>query len=156
MMGRKTREGLLIEFNGSQLRQARQWRAELTPAMVEALVDATAEALTNVRKHAGVDTATVRATIADQALTVTILDHGQGFNEATVRHGIGLDRSIPERIAAVGGSASIDSSPGGGTYVEISIPLAAPDPVPPTDATVVIPGRRERPDAAGDVGKASP
>lgn len=115
--------GLRIELNFSRLRDTEQWRARLRPELVDAVVDATREALTNVAKHAGVDTAVVRASATDDALTVSVLDQGCGFEPDKVSRGIGLARSIRGRLAELGGTARIESAPGAGTYVELVVPL---------------------------------
>jgi signal transduction histidine kinase len=121
----KTRTGLRIEFNSTQLREAGQLRASLPSGTVEALADAAGEALANVAKHSGVDVATVRATVSDLELVISVLDQGCGFDPATVRPGIGLTRSIVDRMAGVDGVARIDSAPGSGTYVELVVGLTA-------------------------------
>jgi signal transduction histidine kinase len=118
---RKTSTGLHVEFNSTQLRDAVQLRVSLPAAAVEALADATGEALTNVAKHAGVDTATVRTTVTGHELVVSILDQGCGFDPADVSQGIGLVHSIVDRTAGVDGTARIDSAPGSGTYVELMV-----------------------------------
>jgi signal transduction histidine kinase len=120
---RQTHTGLRIEFNSTQLKDAMRARVGLPGRTVEALADATHEALTNVAKHAGVDTATVRATVADQEIVISVLDHGCGFDPATAHRGIGLDTSIHRRMNEVGGAARIDSAPGGGTYLELVMPI---------------------------------
>lgn len=123
LVQRNTSTGLRVELNGSQLREDHRWRTALRPEIVDAVVDATQEALTNVAKHAGVDSAVVRAGAAGGVLTVSVLDHGRGFDPGTARRGIGLDQSIRARIAELGGEARIESAPGAGTYVELVVPL---------------------------------
>lgn len=119
----RIRTGLRIEFNSTRLRDAGPLRAALPAEAVEALADATGEALTNVAKHSGVDAATVRAEVAGDEVVVSVLDQGCGFDPATSRRGIGLTRSILERMAGVSGAARIDSAPGAGTYVELRVRL---------------------------------
>jgi signal transduction histidine kinase len=122
LVQRNARTGLRVELNGSQLRDARDLRAALSPELVDAVVDATQEALTNVAKHAGVDTAVVRAGLNAHDLTVSVLDQGRGFDPDQVCRGTGIERSIRTRIAEQGGCVRIDSTVGAGTYVEISVP----------------------------------
>jgi signal transduction histidine kinase len=122
----KARNGLRVEFNEAGLRAAEQLRSELTPALIEAVAGAVREALTNVIKHAGVDTAVVRATLDTDLLTISVLDHGVGFNSTPATtsspQGIGLTQSVCARIEEIGGTVQIDSTPGIGTHVDISIP----------------------------------
>jgi len=120
--------GLRVEFNGAQLQRPAEARAGLSAELVDAVAGAVGEALTNTAKHAGVETAVLRATLTDHALSVSILDNGIGFDPATTRHGIGLDQSITARIREAGGQVRIDSNPGQGTYIEITIPATAARP----------------------------
>ena len=120
----QARRGVHVELNGSALVQ----RRELVPAPVaEAVCGAVREAVTNVGKHAGVDEAVVRAVLDPHAmvLRVTVVDHGRGFDPERVAAGTGLARSVRGRMAAVGGTARVDSAPGCGTEVELSVPLSA-------------------------------
>jgi signal transduction histidine kinase len=88
--------------------------------VMAAFTDATREALNNVVRHAGVSQATVTA-IGSPSGTVLVIvaDQGIGFDAAVVRDGLGLARSIRQRMANVGGSADVDSQPGHGTIVEL-------------------------------------
>jgi hypothetical protein len=70
-----------------------------------ALVEATREALTNVAKHSGADTASVVLTLDTNEVRVTVSDRGRGYDPATTRAGTGQRRSIQERLAEVGGCA---------------------------------------------------
>jgi signal transduction histidine kinase len=116
--------------------------------VVAALVAATREALTNVRKHAGVDRCVVRAVTGPNAVSITIVDHGRGFDpsQSGLRAGIGLSESIAGRMLAVGGEAHVSSRPGAGAVVELTAPAgdggARGDGEPePTVATAARPGR---------------
>jgi signal transduction histidine kinase len=123
LVRRNARLGLRVELNSTQLRDAHALRAALRPELVDAVVDATQEALTNTAKHAGVDTAVVRAGATAVELTVTVLDQGCGFDPLSVTRGTGIERSIRSRITELGGSVRVDSAVGSGTYVEITVPL---------------------------------
>jgi signal transduction histidine kinase len=81
-----------------------------------------AEALTNVTRYAGASTARVDASAGDDGLTVTVTDDGRGG--ADPGRGTGL-RGLADRVAAIGGSLEIDSSPGEGTTVRAVLPLPA-------------------------------
>lgn len=75
------------------------------------------EALRNVARHAGVDTATVRAGRRGDRAIVTVGDGGAGFDVTRVPdHRYGLARSVVDRMAAVG------SRPGHGTEVRLEWP----------------------------------
>ena len=93
------------------------------------LLSAAGEALANVAAHAGVSDVQIRGLASDDRLTVTIRDLGRGFDSGRGSWGrAGIARSITGRMAAVGGSASVESSPGAGTTVTLSIG-------PPEDST---------------------
>lgn len=87
------------------------------------------EALSNVRRHAGVETAAVRLWAEGDCVCLEITDRGRGFEpppltgpQATERHEhIGL-RGMRERAALVGGELSVESRPGAGTRVRVEIP----------------------------------
>jgi two-component system sensor histidine kinase DegS len=95
------------------------------------------ECLNNVVKHAGARTAWVEATKVAHQLEIVIRDDGSGFDVAgesrrTRRGGRGLT-SMKERINIVGGQMVINSSPGAGCTVCVTIPLAlntVPNPDP--------------------------
>lgn len=88
-----------------------------------ALVRAVREAMANVERHAGVREAGLRVAASRDGLTVTVTDRGRGFDPAAVpEHRRGIRGSLVERMAAVGGRATVDSRPGGGTTVELAWP----------------------------------
>jgi signal transduction histidine kinase/phage shock protein PspC (stress-responsive transcriptional regulator) len=94
----------------------------LDPAL-EALVDATREAVTNAAKHAGVDRINVLVRVSPQQVSVFVDDRGVGFDPASVpsdRHG--LRDSMRARLVRVGGSVSIETAPGAGTDIELLVP----------------------------------
>lgn len=96
---------------------------EMAAATVSALSAAVTEALNNVAKHARTTRAWVVATgEPDGEVTVTVTDHGCGFDPATIPDDTGLRRSMTARLAEVGATSSIDSGPGRGTVVEILLP----------------------------------
>jgi len=80
------------------------------------------EGLNNVEKHARAEHAQVRVEWKERALDVTIGDTGRGFEIAEVTGGhLGL-HFMAERASAIGASLDIDSQPGAGTSVKISVP----------------------------------
>lgn len=86
------------------------------------------ELLFNVRKHAATDEATVvlRSDPTGQLL-ILIIDAGQGFNVATTTAqtgGFGLF-SVHERLKLFGGRMAIDSAPGHGTRITLTVPVVA-------------------------------
>ena len=101
---------------------------ELAEPVVDAVVAAAGEALTNVRKHSGTDRAEIRLAVADDGVAVTIADRGRGYDPAATAEGFGQRRSLMQRVGAVGGRGRIESAPGSGTRVVVWVPAAAPAP----------------------------
>jgi signal transduction histidine kinase len=79
------------------------------------------EALTNVARHSGANLCTVEFTPQARHLGVVIEDNGRGLPDSFTP-GIGL-RSMQERAAEVGGSATIERRAPHGTRVTVSLPL---------------------------------
>ncbi len=96
----------------------REVGADLPPDVITALFDAAHEALRNVVRHAGVDTATVRVSGGPADVTIEVIDDGVGFDLAAAR-GFGLDVSVRSRVAEVGGTTEIVSAVGEGTTVRL-------------------------------------
>ena len=81
------------------------------------------EALTNVARHAGVDTAAVTATRTGSAVVVEVTDRGRGFaTDAVPPHRRGVAESIEERMRRAGGRAVVTTRPGHGTVVRLEWP----------------------------------
>ncbi|RHW41512.1 PAS domain S-box protein [Neobacillus notoginsengisoli] len=80
------------------------------------------EALTNVRKYAGVDEAAVTIREYEDAVRVMIEDCGRGFDISGGPRGVGLF-SMDERARASGGELQIISEPGKGTKVILEVPV---------------------------------
>lgn len=91
------------------------------PAAVEVAAYRIAqEALTNVIRHAGAKTCTVRLSV-DDALEVEIVDDGVGLPELRSA-GVGIV-SMRERAEELGGSCAVAARPKGGTRVLARLPL---------------------------------
>jgi signal transduction histidine kinase len=59
-------------------------------------------------------------------IALTIVDDGVGFDvDVAWRKGLGLI-SVLERVEAIGGTFDIQSSPGAGTRLEVSVPAFLP------------------------------
>jgi signal transduction histidine kinase len=84
------------------------------------------EALQNASKHAsGATVAVIQIWDDEDVLQVEVRDDGAGFDVDAVAGGAGLT-NMRDRVAAVGGELTISSSPGRGTRVAATIPVAAP------------------------------
>jgi signal transduction histidine kinase len=88
------------------------------------------ELLMNVVRHAQVKRADVTCLVEDRRLIVAVSDEGCGFDVAEILRalpsagGFGLF-SIRERFASIGGGMDIDSAPGEGSTITLTVPLAA-------------------------------
>jgi signal transduction histidine kinase len=99
--------------------------APLDDALGE-LVLATREAMVNAAKHARSDDISVYAEVEAASVSIFVRDRGVGFDPGTVAPGRrGIADSIAARLRRAGGSATITSSPGTGTEVELTMPRGA-------------------------------
>jgi signal transduction histidine kinase len=81
------------------------------------------EALQNVQKYAHASSAAVQLREENGALRFSVTDDGRGFDAATAIRGNGLT-NMEDRLDALGGRLEIASSPGGGTTLHASVPVA--------------------------------
>lgn len=81
------------------------------------------EALQNTAKYAGATTATVSLSVAGGRLQFEVRDDGQGFDASSVSAGSGL-AGMADRLDTVGGEVQVESTPGRGTIVTGSVPVA--------------------------------
>ena len=76
------------------------------------------EAIHNAVQHAGATEVSLRVTVTDQAVTITIRDNGSGFvaapPEAATADGL---RNMAQRMEEIGGAFALQTSPGAGTEV---------------------------------------
>ena len=101
------------------------------PMRVEAgLLRIAQSAVSNVRQHSGADRARITLTVEPGSVRLDIVDDGCGFdrdavdNSAVERAGeghIGLS-AMAHRARSIGGMLEIESTPGGGTAVVVSVP----------------------------------
>ncbi len=80
------------------------------------------ELLTNIIKHAAASEVTIQFSEDNNELNVMIEDNGKGFDTKGTSFGYGLS-NIEHRIEKLNGNLVVDSSPGYGTTVIITIPL---------------------------------
>lgn len=96
---------------------------EELPAAVEvAAYRISQEALENVRKHASARTCEIVLSTSGAELRVDVQDDGRGI-ASDAAGGVGL-RAMRERAAELGGTCTVESSPGAGTRVHAVLPLA--------------------------------
>jgi signal transduction histidine kinase len=105
---------------------------ELLPDAQEALLRIAQEALANVRKHARAHRVRLTLSYLDQAILLDVRDDGSGFDPTAPAPngsggGFGL-AGMRERVAALGGTLTVESAPGQGTTVAAALPRRACGP----------------------------
>ena len=117
------RSGVRCAFAGDGLER------ELPDAHKTCVYRVIQEALHNCEKHSGAGHVAVALQQKPSELTVEVRDNGRGF--ALDKHGAPLGSAglgilgMRERVASLGGALNIRSSPGEGTRILVSLPLAA-------------------------------
>jgi signal transduction histidine kinase len=102
----------------------------LDDACQHAVLRVAQEALANATKHADASAITVVLDPASGRAVLVVTDNGRGFDPTTASDGSGLGlRLMRERVAQVDGSLAIESSPGGGTTVQLEVPAMSAAPV---------------------------
>jgi two-component system sensor histidine kinase UhpB len=114
------RAGILVEASCAV--------GERLPGEVETAIYRIAqEALNNVVKHAGASRARLEVERRPRAVTLRVSDDGRGFDPHAVEKlcaGMGLE-GVRQRVSALEGEVQIQSRPGGGAEIRVSIPLEA-------------------------------
>jgi signal transduction histidine kinase len=100
--------------------------APMHPQIELTLLRGTQEALTNIARHSGARTAAVTLSYMEDILVLDVQDDGKGFVLSTEKGtGYGLT-GMRERAERLQGSFSVESLPGEGTTVSISLPVLQP------------------------------
>jgi signal transduction histidine kinase len=93
---------------------------------LQALVLAAREAVTNAALHAEVDDVSVFVQVGDAEVSAYVHDRGRGFDASAASDRRGIADSIVKRLERYDGRASVRSTPGEGTEVELHLPLVKP------------------------------
>ncbi|GLZ34408.1 hypothetical protein Lesp02_65950 [Lentzea sp. NBRC 105346] len=78
-------------------------------------------ALANARQHAFASRVVVTLTYLNGEITLDVCDDGVGF-DPSVGRGYGL-RATEQRVEALGGRVTVESAPGEGTVLAVSVPV---------------------------------
>lgn len=98
--------------------------SDLVPRhLADELVATVKEALSNALRHSRADSIEVRVGCGASQAVMTVADNGVGFDPSGPGKGLGLS-NMANRVAAVGGSFRVDTTPGEGTVVRATFPLA--------------------------------
>lgn len=108
--------------------KAENWEENLTPELKITLYRIVQEAFTNISKYAQAKNVLLNMKRLKKSIKLKIEDDGQGFDQEEVErrrqkeHGVGL-LGMRERASLFKGTCTIESVPGEGTRVEVTIPL---------------------------------
>jgi signal transduction histidine kinase len=100
---------------------------DLSPEVEIAVYRIIQEALTNVTRHAAAQSVTVTLKAQAWRLLIHVVDDGQGFDLAALNpaESYGLN-NMRERAKLLGGTFRLETTPGGGTRLEIDLPMTEP------------------------------
>lgn len=119
--------GIVTELRVAGTHRALDPRAELT------LYRTAQEGLTNVRRHARASRADLTLHYQDSGqVSLLVRDNGPGLAAGELRHGFGL-LGLQERARQLGGNLEIETAPGQGFCLAITVPDAPPDPATPPE-----------------------
>ncbi len=124
-----SRHGLRVDLHA----RGHQEKDRLPSTVETAMYRITQEALTNVLKHARATAVSILIDRRPEAVRLVIEDDGAGFDpnasraQRTTPGGLGLP-GIKERAVLLGGDFRVESSPGEGTALYVTLPVpASPD-----------------------------
>jgi signal transduction histidine kinase len=96
-------------------------QVESLPEPVEvAVYYVVAEALANAAKHAEATRVSLDGAVGERALQIRVRDDGLGGADAALGSGL---LGLRDRVEAIGGTLTVQSPRGGGTVVEMELPL---------------------------------
>ena len=101
-----------------------QGEKRLPLSIEEELYRIAQEGLNNAVKHAKARSVRIHMKYTGESVSLSLYDDGTGFDMQAARQsgGMGL-RGIEERVQKIGGSLTVESSPGSGTKLTVSVPL---------------------------------
>ncbi|MFT9666234.1 sensor histidine kinase [Streptomyces rhizosphaericola] len=125
LCARTTGPGLTVRFAVSGT------PVELPTPYEVALLRTAQSALANTVRHAGAGRAEITLSFMDTSVALDVVDDGRGFDPAAVPvdergdGGFGLP-AMRSRAATLGGTLSVESAPGQGTALAVTLPVAGP------------------------------
>ena len=96
------------------------------PAVMATLLRVARESLVNAARHSGAREIQLRLERQGESLQMVISDQGVGFDTSTVpAHRFGL-HGMQQRVDALTGQLEIESTPGSGTTIRVTVPIDPP------------------------------
>ena len=119
----------------------------LPPHVGADIVAIVREGLSNIARHSGATRAAISLQVVEERLALEIVDNGRGFADPGVRHTEELGRhqglrNIRERAIGMGGAVRVESEPGSGTRIIVTLPVVTPTVPPVADWPAEAPGDR--------------
>jgi signal transduction histidine kinase len=113
--GYRDRLGLAVDADLSDV--------TVSESVSHVLLRVTQEACTNAVRHGNARQLAVSLTRQNGHVELAVLDDGSGFDPSTSHAGSGLQH-IHERVAELGGTVTVDSTPGVGTALTVRVPVS--------------------------------
>ena len=95
---------------------------ELFSETNDALYRIAQEALANIARHSHASSVDLSLEYGTNAVTMTVKDNGRGFDPQAQQAGVGLV-SMKERAEDLGGSFTVETAPGQGTQIKVTLPV---------------------------------
>jgi signal transduction histidine kinase len=124
-LGKSRLEARGVRVTLEECGEPKRLPAELETALFRVLQ----EAMTNIARHSAARNVWIEYQVTDQLVRVLVQDDGVGFDVLDIEitpdspRGLGL-MGMQERLELLGGDIHILSTPGNGTRLEITVPLA--------------------------------
>ena len=119
---RARRQGLNVELQVDLAHEQGREPERLAGDIETGLYRIIQEALTNARKHGAARHVTVRVHDDDSRVAASVTDDGGGFDVTARAAGFGLI-GIRERTDLLDGQLQVESAPGGGTTITVTVPV---------------------------------
>ena len=115
--------GMTIRRTGVTDEEITHCNRIIAASTVSAIVYVVREAVKNSARHSGADHVLIGVRTSKTRLIVDISDSGRGFDPRAHTNGRGIPESIIGRARDNGFHAAVDSRPGMGTLVTVTVPL---------------------------------
>ena len=119
----RSRSGLAIECTIDLAYESGRAATRHVPTLEAGIYRVAQEAISNAVKHAEASRLVIKLNEDDELLALSVEDDGRGFEMAeTSGTGFGLI-GMRERVDLLGGTLRVTSTPGGGTRIDVAVPV---------------------------------